>query len=225
MPCHLCRWSFESWSPTLFGTVRHNPTDQQTAPDLWSRVPGAGAKEARRGGLRWYPECTQKGYPHCPSPPAQNSALTISCSSPIHSYYCSVHAASTRNKRQLIHHRPRSRAQRSHTREDGTKHPPSASHRDSSFLLFCACASVLRVLAAADRWVWDEVPRADSGGHAYRAHPSCWVTPHPLHPPSTHQPTHHQHYHHQPRNTNICVSVATVPPQSGRRQVLRGHMV
>lgn len=29
---------------------------------------------------------------------------------------------------------------------------------------------------------WDEVPRADSGGHVHRSHPSCWVTPHP---PST----------------------------------------
>lgn len=34
----------------------------QTAPDLWSRVPGAGAR-GEEGGLRWYPECTQKGYP------------------------------------------------------------------------------------------------------------------------------------------------------------------
>lgn len=69
---------------------------------------------------------------------------------------------------------------------------------------------MLEVLAAADRWVWDEVPRADSGGHVHRSHPSCWVTPHPP-PSSTHQPTHH---HRQPRDTNICASVATVPPPS-----------
>lgn len=45
-------WSFASWSPTLFDTVRPNqPTTMQatgrspqTAPDLWSRVPGAGAR-------------------------------------------------------------------------------------------------------------------------------------------------------------------------------------
>lgn len=72
------------------------PSMQATGrpPQICGQGSQGQGEEARRGGLRWYPECTQKGYPHCPSPPAQNSALTISCSSPIHSY-CSVHAGQT----------------------------------------------------------------------------------------------------------------------------------
>lgn len=111
-------------------------------------------------------------------------------------------------------------------REDGTKHSSSASQSPGLLVPCCSVpvpvpvSSVLRVLAAADRWVLGR----GTPGRLWIAHirAAGSLTPPTLTLPTS-PPTHH--HHHQPRDTNICVSVATVPPPSGRRQVLRMHMV
>lgn len=78
--------AFESWSPLLVPypfrncfTVQCNHAGRRSRPQTADRPrsvdkprveqgsQGQG-HEGRRGGLRWYPECTQEVYPHCPIP-------------------------------------------------------------------------------------------------------------------------------------------------------------
>lgn len=177
---------FATATATATATVRRNPPTTMQAADRprsvvkGPRVPGAGAG-GRRGRLRLYPECTQKLYPHCPSPPAQNSALTISYSLNACRAYLQ---ASTLNKK-IIHYQPRPR-RRGPTQRDGTKqptHPVSASAASPpACYLQLVPRQVLTSARCCTQVGWEGGSPGRLGGHA---HPSCWVPPSPLHWPST----------------------------------------
>lgn len=167
----------------------------QTAPDLWSRVPGAGAREERRGGLRWYPECTlREVYPHCPVPTgAKQRSHNLMLITP-YTTHCRAdrYAASPRNKKiSNSLPGPRPKVQRSHTREreTGRNSPPSSASRSVAG----SCSHSRRL----SKWVL----RRGSPGRLWRPCPSrpselLGHTNQPLTPPppflthSTHQPTH-----------------------------------
>lgn len=175
------------YSTTHMQAVGRRP---QTAPDLWSRVPGAGAREERRGGLRWYPECTQRSVPALPGPHRRKTALSQSHAHHSIHTHCRAdrYAASPRNEKpHPTHYQAPGRGSRGPTRErDGTKQPSLVSQSPCPLEVALAAADYLCGFC-------DEVPRADSGGPAHRAHPSCWVTPTDpsplLHPSSLTQPT------------------------------------
>lgn len=188
--------------PFRYGTTHMQAVGRrpQTAPDLWSRVPGAGAREERRGGLRWYPECTQKRTRTARSPPAQNSALTISCSS-LH-----THIAGQTDmqlalgiKRYQTHYQAPGRGRRGPTRErDGTKQPSLISQSLCRWKLLSQ-PQIIEV-GFATRFPGPTLaalpiaPIRAAGSHQPTPHPSSTL-PHSLNPQA-----------HPPRDAKACVS-------------------
>lgn len=180
--------------PFRYGYDTHAGSRPQAAdrPRSVVKGPRGRGKRGEEGRVevvsRVYPpeKCTRTAR----SPPAQNSALTISCSS-LHT----LHIAGQTDmqlalgiKRYQTHYQAPGRRCRGPTRERERRDETALPRQPVALSLGAA-------LTAADyrSGFCDEVPRADSGGPAHRAHPSCWVTPtNPsplLHPSSLTQPT------------------------------------
>lgn len=195
------------YSTTHMQAVGRRP---QTAPDLWSRVPGAGAREERRGGLRWYPECTQRSVPALPGPHRRKTALSQSHAHHSIHTHCRAdrYAASPRNKNhiQLITRPPAEGAEVPHERETGRNSPPSSASRPVRWKLLSQPQIIY--VGFATRFPGPTLaalpiaPIRAAGSHQPTPHPSSTLPglPHSLNPPA------HTHPPPLPRDAKACVS-------------------